>query len=228
MRAAVVDRVTLEAWSELPAGAASTLGQLGMWIREIETLARDVRLADDDVNRRIERFVALDPAQDALGNAFDHVFNALRRGPLGDTLGPLWDNQLAASLYAMTAHRRPPAPARHKRDPFEAYLERAADGACVAVALTAAAILVGERGALTSIASLAAAERHASIAVALAHDPLADGLATEPAVRARIAAERGAFDAAASTLEVHAPRTATITRRFADHLLAREIARVAA
>ena len=227
---AVLERVVLEAAGpELPNPAVVPLLRLGAWAHAFAAHAGDLAVSDRELGELVERFARLDPPRVPAGDAFRAARDALRRAPLGDALGPLWSIQLASALHAMVWDRRgrmPLTARRDARDGLDAYLERAADSVCVALALTSAAMLIGERGALAAIAPLTEVERHASIAARLAHDlatwasaPSARNgvaLTSTDAVRARIAAERGALDASLAALAAAAPETAGFARRFTD------------
>lgn len=225
---AVLERVVLEAAGpELPDPAVVPLLRLGAWAQAFAAHAGDLAVPDRDLAELVERFARLDPPRVPAGDAFRVARDALRRAPLGDALGPLWSIQLASSLHAMVWDCRGRMPLRNALD---AYLERAADSVCVALALTSATMLIGERGALAAIAPLTEVERHASIAARLAHDLATWAIAPSPrngvaltsvdAVRARVAAERGALDVSLAALAAAAPETAGFARRFTESFLA--------
>jgi hypothetical protein len=231
---AVLERVVLEAAGpELPDPAVVPLLRLGAWAAAFQAHAADLGHPDRAVAETVERFARLEPPREPAGDAFRAARDALRRAPLGDALGPLWSIQLAGSLHAMVWDRRGRMPLTARRDlrgALDAYLERAADSVCVALMMTSAAMLIGERGALTAIAPLTEVERHASIAARLAQDLATWTAAPSPrngvaltsadAVRARVAAERGALDASLAALAASAPQTAGFARRFTDAFIA--------
>jgi hypothetical protein len=183
----------------LPVDALRVLARLGMWVYAFDDHAEHADLAE--LEHRVDRYARLDPPHDPLGDGFRAVAATLRRTPLADRLWPLWTIQLAASLHAMVWERR--VATRPPRS-FDVYLEHATDSICVALAITSAAMLSGEAPAMPA---LVAAERHASIAVRLANDLAcrapcvnAVSLIGPGPVRARLAAERGALDAAVAAL----------------------------
>jgi hypothetical protein len=203
------------ACTDLDENAKVTLGRLGLWMHAFDHYAETAPLPA--LEMRVERYVQLDPARDPLAGVFRDVRESLQRAPLGDQLWPLWTIQLTASLHAMVWERRMAGRAPR----LDVYLEHAADSICAALALTSAAMLIGEP---LSMPALIDAERHASIALRLASDLAAPSdlnvlALTAPAqIRARIAAERAALDAAVATLG--APRTGAFVVRFTDAFLA--------
>jgi hypothetical protein len=227
---AVLEHVVLQAAGpELPDPSVVPLLRLGAWARAFEHHAGAPSVGDDDLARCVERFARLDPPRQPAGEAFRVAHAALRRAPLGDALEPLWSIQLGAALHAMVWDQRGQLVQISRRDgraTLDGYVERAADGVCVALLLTSAAMLIGEPGALAAIAPLTEVERHASIEVRLSRDlamwPAAPtprnavGIAGADAVRARLATERLALEAALAALTRSAPETAGFARRFTD------------